>query len=85
MLVKIFITLKPGVLDPQGLSIKNALNILGFSEVEDVRVGKYLQLRLETTKDSSDSSTAIKEMCEKLLANPVIEDYYYEVIDGTGK
>jgi phosphoribosylformylglycinamidine synthase len=82
MQVKIFITLKQGVLDPQGLSIKNALNALGFSEVEDVRMGKYLELRLGGDKDPSMAAVAVKDMCDKLLANPVIEDYFYEFIDG---
>ena len=81
MQVKIFITLKQGVLDPQGLSIKNALNVLGFTEVEDVRMGKYLELRLGGDKDASAVETAVKAMCDKLLTNPVIEDYTYQVID----
>ena len=82
MQVKIFITLKQGVLDPQGLSIKNALNVLGFTEVEDVRMGKYLELRLGGDKeDVSATALVVKEMCRKLLTNPVIEDYTYQVID----
>jgi phosphoribosylformylglycinamidine synthase subunit PurS len=85
MLVKIFITLKQGVLDPQGLSIKNALNALGFSEIDDVRMGKYLELRLKSSRDVGGMLPAVKEMCDKLLANPVIENYSYEFIDGVGE
>lgn len=78
MRVKIFITLKPGVLDPQGLSIKNALNALGFSEVEEVRMGRYLELKLGgDDRDTAAAATAVKEMCDKLLTNPVIENYTY--------
>lgn len=80
MQVKIFVTLKQGVLDPQGVSIKNALNALGFSGVEEVRMGKYLELKLSSDKDASATASVVKEMCDKLLANPVIEDYTYQII-----
>jgi phosphoribosylformylglycinamidine synthase len=82
MQVKICITLKQGVLDPQGLSIKNALNALGFNRVENVRMGKYVEIRLGDDRNISATEDMVKEMCDKLLANPVIEDYSYEFIDG---
>jgi len=78
MLAKIHITLKKEVLDPQGSVIANSLKSLGFDGVQDVRQGKYIEIRL----DDNDRDSAIKklnEMCEKLLANLVIEDYSVEI------
>ena len=78
MLAKIHITLKKDVLDPQGSVIANSLKSLGFDGVKDVRQGKYIEITL----DDNDKDSAIKklnEMCEKLLANMVIEDYSVEI------
>jgi phosphoribosylformylglycinamidine synthase len=58
------------------------LNTLGFAEVQDVRMGKYLEVNLEATTRAA-AETRIREMCDKLLANPVIEDYRFEIEDGT--
>jgi phosphoribosylformylglycinamidine synthase len=78
MRVKIFVSLKPGVLDPQGKALEQSLHSLGYKEVQKVRMGKFLELNLET--ESRDNAEArIREMCEKLLTNPVIEDFKYEV------
>ncbi|MGH7255761.1 MAG: phosphoribosylformylglycinamidine synthase subunit PurS [bacterium] len=78
MKVKIHVTLKPGILDPQGKAIEHALATLGFTNAENVRVGKYMELELkETAKDKAEAE--VKEMCEKLLANTIIEEYRYEV------
>lgn len=78
MRVKIFVSLKPGVLDPQGKALEQSLHSLGYKEVQKVRMGKFLELNLET--ESHDNAEArIREMCEKLLTNPVIEDFKYEV------
>jgi phosphoribosylformylglycinamidine synthase len=78
MRVKIFVSLKPGVLDPQGKALEQSLHSLGYKEVQKVRMGKFLELNLET--ESRDNAEArIHEMCEKLLTNPVIEDFKYEV------
>jgi phosphoribosylformylglycinamidine synthase PurS subunit len=75
---KIHVTLKPGILDPQGKAIEQALATLGFASARNVRMGKYLELDLnETTKDKADAQ--VKAMCEKLLANTIIEDYRYEL------
>jgi phosphoribosylformylglycinamidine synthase len=78
MLVKIFVSLKNGVLDPQGKAIERSLHALGYGEVQDVRTGKYLEVNIETTSREAAESR-IREMCEKLLANPVIEDYRFEI------
>ena len=80
MLVKVFVTLKEGVLDPQGKAVQNSLQSLGFGLVQDVRVGKYLELQLDVA-GAADATEQARRMCEKLLANPVIEDYRFEVAE----
>ncbi len=82
MRVKIFVSLKRGVLDPQGKAIERSLHSLGYREVQDVRMGKYLELNLDATSAESVDAR-IREMCDKLLANPVIEDYRYEISDDS--
>lgn len=77
-LARIHVTLKPTVNDPQGLTIRGALHSLGFGDVDSVRAGKYIEVRLAaTTRDAAEAQVA--EMCRKLLANPVIEDFRYEL------
>jgi phosphoribosylformylglycinamidine synthase len=76
MKARIFITLKAGVLDPQGQAIQGALGALGFTGVESVRQGKVIDIELA---DATDAEARLTEMCEKLLANTVIEDYRVEV------
>lgn len=76
--VKINIELKKGVLDAQGKTTQQALQALGFSKVKDVRVGKLVDLKIDL--DSKEEvETQVISMCQKLLANPVIEDYTYEI------
>ncbi|MDQ0163233.1 phosphoribosylformylglycinamidine synthase subunit PurS [Bacillus alveayuensis] len=75
--VKVYVTLRESVLDPQGNAVKSSLHSLGFEEVQDVRIGKYMELLIEKSDRNIDE--IVKEMCEKLLANPVIEDYRYEL------
>lgn len=77
--VKIHITLKEGVLDPQGKAVQGSLNTLGYQSVEEVRMGKYLELTLANDENVAEQ---VEEMCEKLLANPVIENYHYTVEEG---
>ena len=77
-LAKVYITLKPTVNDPQGLTIKGALHNLGFASVEDVRAGKYIEIRIEES-DPTKVDQQVNEMCRKLLANPVIENYRFEM------
>ena len=77
-LAKIYITLKPTVNDPQGLTIKGALHNLGFATVNSVRAGKYLEIRIDEN-DLTKAQSQIQEMCHKLLANPVIENYSFEL------
>ena len=78
MKARIKITLKEGVLDPQGKAIANALGALGFDGVGEVRQGKYIELELDET-DRASAERQIKRMCEQLLANMVIENYSYEL------
>jgi phosphoribosylformylglycinamidine synthase subunit PurS len=74
MKARVFVTLKPGVLDPQGKAIEGALAALGFSGVEAVRQGKVFDVELAET-DRAKAEAALQAMCDKLLANTVIEDY----------
>lgn len=78
MKARVYVTLKPGVLDPQGAAVKHALGSLGFDGVEAVRQGKVIELDLAET-DTDKAKVSIKEMCDKLLANTVIEDYRIEL------
>lgn len=80
MKAHIFVTLKLGVLDPQGAAIARALKSLHYEAVEDVRQGKYFELTLHSTSKAK-AEAQVKEMCEKLLANTVIEDYRFEIVD----
>lgn len=75
---RIYVTLRPSVLDPAGVAVSSGLKQLGYDGVEQVRIGKYIELQL-TAADSEDAKTKLDEMCDRLLANPVIEDYRFEV------
>ena len=77
-LARVYVTLKPTVNDPQGLTIRGALHSLGFADVESVRAGKYLEVSL-AAKSRAQAEKQLSEMCRKLLANPVIEDYRFEL------
>jgi phosphoribosylformylglycinamidine synthase len=76
---KVYVTLKPGVLDPAGKAIERALQALGFEEAHDVRLGKYIELHVDG--DATQAAGRLDDMCRKLLANGVIEDYRFEVGD----
>ena len=78
MKAKIHVTLKQGILDPQGKAIEHALGSLGFRNVANVRVGKYMEVDVNET-DRGKPETQMKTMCEQLLANTVIEEYRYEL------
>ena len=77
MKVKVYVTLKRGVLDPQGKAIRNSLKSLGYDEVKDVRLGKFIELNIDDNTEQSIKGR-IDEMSKKLLANTVIEDFRYE-------
>lgn len=78
MIARVFITPKKGVLDPQGRAISSSLHALGFGEVGDVRMGKYLEIRLSPSAEG-DPAGRVRAMCERLLANGVIEDFRFEI------
>ncbi|BBK38090.1 phosphoribosylformylglycinamidine synthase subunit PurS [Allostella sp. ATCC 35155] len=78
MKARVHVTLKPGVLDPQGTAIQGALDHLGFSGIENVRQGKLIELELAET-DPARGRAVVEEMCRRLLANTVIENYAIEV------
>ncbi|AWE08852.1 phosphoribosylformylglycinamidine synthase subunit PurS [Lysinibacillus sp. 2017] len=75
--VKIYVTLKESILDPQGSAVQGSLQKIGYGEVADVRIGKYLEVEIADTE--RDVETIVKEMCEKVLTNTVIEKYRYEI------
>lgn len=78
--VKVTVTLKPTLLDAQGRVVQDALHTLGYGGVEGVRIGKYMELELSAQgKNQGEIEAEVKEMCDRLLANPVIENYHYEV------
>ncbi len=79
MKVRVLVRLKPGVLDPQGRAVRHSLEGLGFEGVEDVRIGRVIEMDLA----DGTSDAAIDDMCQKLLANMVIEDYSIEKLDQT--
>ncbi|HWQ69155.1 MAG TPA: phosphoribosylformylglycinamidine synthase subunit PurS [Patescibacteria group bacterium] len=80
---KIYVTLKPGVLDAQGDTVRSALETLGFTGLTDVRVGKFMVLTLNSpTKEQA--AAQVDEMCKRLLANPVIENYRFEIEGAAG-
>ena len=78
MKAKVHVSLKDGVLDPQGRAIKNALNSIGFDGISEVRQGKYIEIFLEDTS-SEDAEEKVRKMCDKLLVNKVIEKYEVEL------
>ena len=77
-LAKIYVTLKPAVNDPPGQTVLAALRRMGYESASDVRVGKFLQLKVEGM-ERLQAERQVDEMCQKLLANPVIEDYRFEM------
>jgi phosphoribosylformylglycinamidine synthase PurS subunit len=80
MKARIHVTLKNGVLDPQGRAIANALHTMGFPQVEDVRQGKYIEVVVKEN-DRKKAEIAVEKMCASLLANTVIENYKFELVE----
>jgi phosphoribosylformylglycinamidine synthase len=79
MKVRVLVRLKPGIMDVQGTAVRRALGGLGFGEVSDLRVGKIIEIELEAPSPEI-ARTRVGEMCEKLLANPILEDYTVEAL-----
>ena len=76
--VKVYVTHKKGILDPQGKTVQGALKSLGYKNLSEVKIGKYIELEIEG-KDKKKIEAQVEEMCKKLLANPIIEDFTFEV------
>lgn len=74
----VYVTIKQSVLDPQGVAVQGALHSMGFQEVESVRIGKYMEINLDTD-NREEAEAKVTEMCEKLLANTVVEQYRFEL------
>lgn len=81
MIAKVTVTLKPSILDPQGKTVKSALESLGFKGLQDVRMGKHIELHL-TSRSVASAKQEVERMCRKLLANPVVERYRIEIARG---
>ena len=79
MLAQIHVTYKEGVLDPQGKTVHHALTDLGYDEVLDVNIGKYLEIKLDSAS-KEEAEIRIREMCERLLANTVIESFRFNIV-----
>jgi phosphoribosylformylglycinamidine synthase len=76
--VRVYVTLKRGVLDPQGSAVNRALHAMGYGEVSDVRLGKLIEVTVDGKLPEAEERARLDEMCRKLLANTVIEDYRIE-------
>jgi phosphoribosylformylglycinamidine synthase subunit PurS len=77
---RIYVTLRPSVLDPAGTAVQSGLAHMGYADVESVRIGKYIEVNLSAT-DETRATQQLDEMCDKLFANPVIENYRIELED----
>jgi phosphoribosylformylglycinamidine synthase len=77
---KIFVTLRPSVLDPAGVAVQSGLKQLGYNNVEQVRIGKYIELNV-ISPDETSARKDLDRMCDQMLANPVIENYRFELIE----
>jgi phosphoribosylformylglycinamidine synthase len=80
MKAKVYVTLKPSVLDPQGKAIHHSIESLGFTQIEDIRQGKYFEISLDGSVSEADARETAEKIARDVLANPVIEDYRVEIV-----
>ena len=80
MLAKVYVTLKNGVLDPQGKAVHHAAETIGFNGIADVRQGKYFEIKLDGALDETQARTQVEKFAHDVLSNPVIEDYKVELV-----
>ena len=80
-LAKVYVTLKPAVNDPQGLTVQSGLEHLGFGSVQSVRIGKYMEIGVDAANEQ-EARSQVEAMCQRLLANPVIEQFRFDVEAG---
>ncbi len=81
MRAKVYVTLKPGVLDPQGKAIHHSAELLGFENINDIRQGKYFEIAIKEGVSEAEAKAAAEKIAHDVLANPVIEDYRVEISD----
>lgn len=79
MKAKVYVTLKPSVLDPQGKAIHHSVELMGYESVADVRQGKFFEIALDENLSEAEAQTAVEKIARDVLANPVIEDYKVEI------
>jgi len=79
MKAKVYVSLKSGVLDPQGKTIQHSVELLGFSGISDIRQGKYFEILLDGTLDQQSARESVEKMAREVLSNPIIEDYRVEI------
>jgi phosphoribosylformylglycinamidine synthase PurS subunit len=84
MIAKVYVTPKPAILDPQGKAVASSLASLGYDEVADVRLGKLIQIRMNGS-DPTSARARVEEMCRRLLANEVIEEFSFELVEEAGE
>ena len=82
MKAKVYVTLKAGVLDPQGKAIQHSVELLGFGGIRDVRQGKYFEIAIDPSLDGEQAQEAAARMAREVLSNPVIEDYRVEIVEA---
>lgn len=82
MKAKVYVTLKSGVLDPQGKAIHHSAELIGFDGISDIRQGKYFEIALNNGLSEADARSQAEKLAAEILANPVIEDYRVEIVDG---
>ena len=80
MKAKVYVTLKPSVLDPQGKAIHHSVELLGYKQIADVRQGKYFEIALDGAASESEAAAAVEKIAKDVLTNPVIEDYRVEIV-----
>lgn len=80
MKAKVYVTLKPSVLDPQGKAIHHSVELLGFNQIQDIRQGKYFEIALDSELSETDAKETAEKIAKNVLANPVIEDYRVEIV-----
>ena len=79
MKARVYVNLKPGVLDPQGKAIQHSVELLGFSGISDIRQGKYFEIALDSSLGEIEARDAVDRMAQEVLSNPIIEDYRVEI------
>jgi phosphoribosylformylglycinamidine synthase PurS subunit len=79
MKAKVYVTLKPGVLDPQGKAIHHSAELMGYKSIADIRQGKYFEIAIEPNANEDEARSSVEKIARDVLANPVIEDYKVEI------